>query len=60
FPFREDSVQAAKQAITFLKGVHRALDVLDTDALAEAQARHDALAAQRIVQQALLPGLIDR
>ncbi len=59
FPFREDSVQAAKQAITFLKGVHRALDVLDEEALADAQARHDALAAQRIVQRALLPNLLD-
>ena len=32
FPFREDSVQAAKQAITFLKAIHRALDALDEEA----------------------------
>jgi xylose isomerase len=54
FPFREDSVEAAKQAIHFLKAVHRALDALDEDALAAAQASHDALAAQRLVQRVLL------
>jgi dihydrodipicolinate synthase/N-acetylneuraminate lyase len=34
FPFREDSVTAAKDAIRFLKALHRALDALDEDALA--------------------------
>jgi xylose isomerase len=59
FPFREDSVQAAKQAITFLKAIHRALDALDDDALAAAQANHDALAAQKLVQKVLLSSMID-
>jgi xylose isomerase len=54
FPFREDSVEAAKAAIRFLKALHKALDTLDEEALASAQADHDALAAQRIVQKALL------
>jgi xylose isomerase len=53
FPFREDSVQAAKDAIAFLKRVDRALDRLDVAALTAAQERHDALAALRIAQQAL-------
>jgi xylose isomerase len=53
FPFREDSVEAADLAIDFLKRIHAALDVLDVDALREAQANHDALGAHRIVQQAL-------
>ncbi len=53
FPFREDSVQAAQDAITFLKRVDRGLERLDTDALEQAQARHDALAALRIAQDAL-------
>ncbi len=52
FPFREDSVAAAKEAIRFLKALHRALDALDEEALAAAQAAHDALAAQRLVQRA--------
>ena len=43
FPFREDSVAAAKAAIRFLKALHGALDSLDEDALAAAQAAHDAL-----------------
>ncbi|SEE67331.1 sugar phosphate isomerase/epimerase family protein [Ruania alba] len=53
FPFREDSVQAATWAIDFLKRVERGLDRLDMDALAQAQARHDAVAAGRIAQDAL-------
>jgi xylose isomerase len=53
FPFREDSVQAAKDAIAFLKRIARALDRLDVAALTEAQERHDALTALRIAQQAL-------
>jgi xylose isomerase len=52
-------LQAAKQAITFLKALHRALDALDEDALAAAQADHDALAAQRLVQKVLLSSMID-
>lgn len=57
FPFREDSVEAAKLAIRFLKAVHRALDTLDVDALTAAQAAHDALTAQRLVQNALLTSM---
>lgn len=54
FPFREDSVDAARTSIRFLKALHRALDLLDVQALQEAQARQDAMAAQRLVQDALL------
>ncbi|WP_438940512.1 sugar phosphate isomerase/epimerase family protein [Jiangella anatolica] len=57
FPFREDSVDAARTSIRFLKAVHRALDLLDVDALTEAQARQDAMAAQRLVQDALLQSM---
>ncbi len=53
FPFREDSVDAANLAIEFLKRVDAALDRLDVDALVEAQDRQDAVAANRLVQQAL-------
>ncbi|SNY70401.1 TIM barrel protein [Paractinoplanes atraurantiacus] len=53
FPFREDSVDAARTSIGILKRIYRALDRLDTAALAEAQERQDAMAAQRIVQNAL-------
>ncbi len=53
FPFREDSVQAATWAIDFLKRVERGLDRLDMDAMAQAQANHDAVAAGRIAQDAL-------
>ena len=54
FPFREDVVDNARTSIRFLKALHRALDRLDEDALAEAQAGQDPLAAQRVVQVALL------
>lgn len=53
FPFREDTVEAARLSIRFLKGIHRALDELDIEALREAQAREDALTAQRLVQDVL-------
>ena len=53
FPFREDSIQAANLAISFLKRVQRGLDILDVEGLTKAQAAHDALTAQRIAQEAL-------
>lgn len=57
FPFREDAVENARLSIRFLKAVYRALDLLDEDALAEAQAKQDALTAQRLVQDALLQSM---
>ena len=57
FPFREDSVAAAKAAIRFLKALHGALDALDVEALRTAQASHDALTAQRLVQDVLLSSM---
>jgi sugar phosphate isomerase/epimerase len=53
FPFREDTVEAAKLSIRFLKAVHRALEELDIEALRAAQARQDALGAQKLVQDVL-------
>ena len=53
FPFREDSVEVANMAITFLKSVDKALDSLDFEALAKAQSNHDAMAALKIAQKAL-------
>lgn len=53
FPFREDSVAAARAAIRFLKRVERGLDRLDMKALAAAQERQDAMAALELAQDAL-------
>lgn len=53
FPFREDSVTAARMAIDFLKVIDRALDKLDFEALQAAQDRQDALEALRLAQAAL-------
>ena len=58
FPFREDVVDNARTSIRLLKAIHRALDNLDEEALAAAQARQDPLAAQRIVQDALLTSMV--
>jgi xylose isomerase len=44
-------------AIRFLKALHGALDALDVEALRAAQASHDALAAQRLVQDVLLSSM---
>ena len=57
FPFREDAVDNAKLSIRFLKAIHRALELLDEEGLAAAQDRQDALAAQRIIQDALLSSM---
>jgi xylose isomerase len=54
FPFREDPVQAARTSIETMRRIDGALDRLDLDALAEAQARQDAMAAQRLVLDLLL------
>jgi xylose isomerase len=54
FPFREDSVEAARAGIRMMKTIHRALGLLDHEALAAAQQAQDALAAQRVVHRALL------
>ncbi len=60
FPFREDAVENARLSIRFLKAIARALDLLDEEALAAAQARQDALAAQKVIQEALLSSMADR
>ena len=57
FPFREDTVDAAKTSIRFLKAIHRALEELDIEALRAAQAKNDAMAAQRLVQDVLLSSM---
>jgi xylose isomerase len=54
FPFREDSVEAAREGISIMRTIHRALDLLDVAALREAQDRQDALAAGKIARRALL------
>ena len=54
FPFREDPVQAARSSIRTIRQLDRALDRIDLAALAAAQDRHDALAAQGIVMDLLL------
>ena len=59
FPFREDTVETARTSIRFLKAIDRALDTLDTEALEEAQSRQDGIAAQRLVQDALLSSMGD-
>jgi xylose isomerase len=53
FPFREDPVEAARASIRTIKAIDAAIDRLDLDALAEAQARQDPLAAQRVVTDLL-------
>jgi xylose isomerase len=60
FPFREDSVEAARAGIRVMKAIHRALGLVDREALAAAQRAQDALAAQRIVQRALLSVMADQ
>jgi xylose isomerase len=53
FPFRENSVEAAKMAIEFLKRVERGLGALDFAAMQKAQDEHDAITALGLAQAAL-------
>ena len=59
FPFREDSVEAARDGIETMRAFHRALTRLDADALREAQQAQDALRAQRIAKAALFGALAE-
>ena len=59
FPFREDSVQAARDGISTMRGFHRALRLLDHEALQSAQERQDALGAQRVVKSALYTAMAE-
>ena len=54
FPFREDPIAAARNSIQTIRSLGSVLDRLDLSALAAAQDRQDALAAQRIVLDLLL------
>lgn len=54
---REDPVLAARASIRTLRAIDRVVGEIDTSALAEAQARHDALEAQRLVHELLLGAL---
>ena len=56
FPFREDPVESARASIEAIHAIDAALDRLDMEALAEAQERQDALAAQRMIRELLLGG----
>ncbi|MDR0416996.1 MAG: sugar phosphate isomerase/epimerase [Propionibacteriaceae bacterium] len=53
FPFREDPVAAAQQAIRFLKRVAVGLDRLDFAAMQAAQDAQDAVTATQLAQDAL-------
>ncbi|WP_320783059.1 sugar phosphate isomerase/epimerase family protein [Streptomyces sp. CRN 30] len=59
FPFREDPVEAARTGIRTLRAFHRALGLLDRDALSAAQAAQDALGAQRVARRALFRALAE-
>ena len=54
FPFREDPVEAARTSINTIRAIDAALDRIDLDALKQAQAEQDALAAQAILTELLL------
>jgi xylose isomerase len=53
FPFREDPIAAARSSIRTIRGLNGLLDRIDMQALAAAQDRQDALAAQGVVMDLL-------
>lgn len=54
FLFREDPLNVASASIGTLKKIDAVLDRIDMNALREAQANQDALAAQQIILDLLL------
>ena len=60
FPFREDPVQAARDGVETMRAFHRALVLLDQEALRAAQDAQDALLAQRIAKKALYVALAEQ
>jgi xylose isomerase len=56
FPFREDPVRAAHESIRTIEAFEKVIDSLDIAALNDAQEHQDALTAQALVLDALLPG----
>ena len=60
FPFREDPVQAARDGVATMRAFHRALSLLDHEALRAAQEAQDALLAQRIAKKALYVALAEQ
>jgi xylose isomerase len=60
FPFREDPVRAASESIAIIEAMEALLDTIDLSALEAAQDRQDALAGQRLIQDALLGSAASR
>ena len=60
FPFREDSVQAAKQAITLPQSPPPGARRPRRGGAGRGPGPHDALAAQKLVQKVLLSSMIDQ
>ena len=54
FPFRENSIKAARLSIETIRALDGLLDRIDLKALSEAQNKQDALKAQRLVLETLL------
>jgi xylose isomerase len=59
FPFREDPVEAARASIRMMCAMLKLLDRIDLTALDAARERQDGLAAQKLVHDVLLDGLLD-
>ena len=53
FPYREDRVEAVRESIATLERLEECVTKIPADALATVHARHDAMAAQRLVRSAL-------
>ena len=54
FPYRESPVLAVKESVTTLRKLEACVDRLDFAALNAAQSKHDAMAVQGIIRDALI------
>jgi xylose isomerase len=54
FPYREDGVRAATESIKWIQGLHRLLDEIGRDHIAEVIASGDAMSASQMLREALV------
>jgi xylose isomerase len=54
FPYREDGIQAASESIRWIKGLHKMLDRLGRDRIAQIISWGDAMEASKMLREAFL------
>jgi len=54
FPYRENGIQAATESIRWIQGLHRLLDRIGRDRIAQAIANGNAMGSSALIREALV------